>query len=375
MLAIANLYLLVFLADGALSALDELLKLAGVTSLSALRIPVAVSALLGSLLVYALLALGPRLPKRIFLPPVVFLVWAWLGALPLSAWVDLEDLGLALSLCQVAVGLGSLALVRRATGGASRLLGASAVEGPGFSPGHLLKFALASALLVPLVLSGLLAFWGALVLRDTTSGFLEVAFDGVYSRERTYVRDDKTIHLIGMVHLADREFYEDVAASIPATGTIVLAEGISDETGLVAHAPRLESLASAIGLTAQGEVSLGATRTFERADLDMADLSEEALDLFRTLGLVLGSRSYPEAMAIYARYVRSLEPDATRAVLAEIIDARNRHVLARLAPALEDHQRAILPWGAFHMPGLEAGVLAQGFEPSADRSRRAIRFW
>ena len=85
MITFVNLFLIGFALDGAISVLDDLARAgSGLTALSAARSGLALVVLLAALGNFFLLALEPRLPKRILLPLIAFLAWCALGAYPHS---------------------------------------------------------------------------------------------------------------------------------------------------------------------------------------------------------------------------------------------------------------------------------------------------
>lgn len=369
-----NLFLLVFALDAVVSVLDDSLAAGGFHALAWLRTLVAVLTVLLSLPTFALLALAPALPRRALLPPVLFALWAGIGAPPLSAAYDASVLSGWLSLAQLAIaGLAFLG-VRRWNGGEGWLLG-PALEGAAFDRAHFLRFTATTVVLAPLVVVGLMVSSGALWIRAQTDHFLSLGLGGVYAQERTYVRGDKTVHLIAMVHLGDASFYRAVMESIPGGDTLVLAEGVSDDTGLLTDFPapgELAELAASVGLTSQAELAMG---DFERADVDVSDLSEETIRFLNALGSAIRADTLREGIELYVRHTETLEPEDVEEIMHDIVEVRNQHVLDRLARLLDNHERFALPWGALHMPGLEAGVLALGFTPAATQTRPVIAFW
>src|SRR5512141_88364 len=78
----ANLFLVLFLADGVVSLLDELVSLLSpVAFLSGARGALAGSVMILAVPVYLCLGIDRRLPKRVFLPLTIFVLWC-----PLSVW-------------------------------------------------------------------------------------------------------------------------------------------------------------------------------------------------------------------------------------------------------------------------------------------------
>ena len=102
-----------------------------------------------------------------------------------------------------------------------------------FRLAYTVRFFAASLLVLPPLLSVLtLGYVGSLIVHSA-GGFISFAGDGLYVEEREYARDDKTVYLVGMVHMAERSFYEDVFAGFPSHNAVILAEGVSDDSGLL----------------------------------------------------------------------------------------------------------------------------------------------
>jgi hypothetical protein len=371
-----NAFLILFLVDALLSVLDDQLKLwAGAEMLGPLREAVALLVFLAAFPMYWLLAVTPRLPKSVFLPLTLFFAWITLGAMPLPIYAGLFDGLYWASLCQLTLAVFALLRVRALTGGAW-LLGEGSLWGPEFSLGHSLRFVAASLILGPVAVVAYLVLSAALAVNVATGGFVRVAPDGVYVQEREYRRVDRTVHLVGMIHIGDQGFYEEVFQSLPSDETVILAEGVSDEGRLLSAPISYKSLAAVLHLDAQEETPLPVdTHEVVHADIDTGDLSPETVALLNRVGGVLARETPRESLlAMLELQMDSPSVSAVRRMWEELLDLRNEHALRVLSLQLEDYPTALLAWGAAHMPGLEAGVRAAGFERVAMRERRIIEF-
>jgi hypothetical protein len=58
----------------------------------------------------------------------------------------------------------------------------------------------------------------------------------------------------------------------------------------------------------------------------------------------------------------------------DILDKRNAVVIDSMMRSLEYYDTIVIPWGAMHMPAIEAAVLELGFEPGAERERLSVDF-
>jgi hypothetical protein len=371
-----NAYLVAFLVDGVLSFLDEMLGASGVEVLSPLRHFVAVPVLLASACLYALVGLVARLPKRVVLPPVVFSVWVYVGAFPIAFYAPLRDAAVALAAAQVAVGLLALLLVHRFAARESWLFTPQSLAGAELNVRRGLGFVALNALLLPVLGGGYAVVWGLLAIRELTHGFTWINADGVYAEERQYVRGDKRVYLIAMIHFGDRAYYEDVVRSLPTGNAVVLAEGVTDDSGLLAGPPAVsDGVVPRAGLVAQGEVAIGAEHRVEAADLDVAELSDATVGFVNAIHEVVGSHDSRDALDAYTRYVDSFGRDVISGAIMELIEVRNAHLLTRISESLERYDRIVVPWGAAHMPGLETAIRADGFTLLSRKARRVVGFW
>ena len=360
--------------DALVSLLDDGLVAVGVDALATVRISIATMATLLSLPTFALLAFNPALPVRALLPPVFFLLWVVLGAPPLSALYPVSALEPWLSFAQLVIAGLSFHVLRRSNAGSGWLLGPE-TDRRAFDRAYFVRFSMATVILVPVVVVGLLLGSGALWIRAQTNGFLSMGPRGLYAQERTYVRGSKTVHLVAMAHLGDASFYRGVADAIPREDTIVLAEGVSDRHGLLTEFPdaaEFGDLAATVGLAAQAEIGVG---DVESADIDASELSAETVRFLNSMGTALRAETFREGLLLYLHYTETVDPERIEEILREIVEVRNQYVLDQLARSLDSHEHFVVPWGALHMPGLEEGVLALGFTPDETRTRVLISLW
>ena len=360
----ANVFLIGFSIDGVLSAADDLLRIAlGLELLSIPRQALAFAVLVASLPMYVLLGITPRLSWRIFLPPCLYLAWLSMGAMPLPLLLGRQGALLAASILQIGFAAVALLLARRATYGQSFLLTAESFAGPGFRGRTAIGFsALNLFVILPVSVSYILVSL-AMGLEYGTRGFMRVGLSGVYTSERTYARDDQTIHLIATMHIAESRFYEDLIASFPVERSIIAAEGVSDERDLL---PGFSygKIASRLGLAAQGPLATAKHETL-RADVDVSEFAPGTIRLLRGVAELMNADSALEALLAYGRLV-DMEPDLEmlQQLQHDLLQLRNDHLFVELTALLKEYDRLIVPWGGLHMPDLERRVLELGFEPT-----------
>lgn len=391
----ANLFLLLFVADGSLSLLDELASLLfPLVPFSGLRNLLANAAILIAIPLYLSLGIDRRLPKRLFLPLILFVFWC-----PLSVWFfpvlgTFKLYGLFMAALQV--GLGTFLVSRFNDNPAAPLtLPPTLFEGPYFDLRNTLVFAGVNIVVLPMALLTGALFVANSYATEATASFMNVSPRGLYMSERTYRRGDRTVKLAAMIHIGEKEYYDEVARLVPAGNTIVLAEGVTDEKEKLKNKFDYRKVANLLGLASQ-EKLLFKGRLIEpkelqaagkpekrepgpdilRADVDLSVFRPETMMLLDAMGKQL--RENPSAVDGLLKLNRWAEKNITPAMYAVIMDdilqRRNKVVVQYLDQALKRYQNVVIPWGALHMKGIEAEVLARGFTLQEEQKRLSIDF-
>jgi hypothetical protein len=388
LVAFLNLFLGAYLLDAGLSLLDALLHLGGHVLLTAPRDWLASVVLTASFLLLLVTLLSPRLPKRVLLPLALGTPWLNLGAPPLGGWlVDPLHRDVALSLVQLALAAPPLLWVRRRSAGTAwlfeeRLLLAGRSR-------RVLLVATAVVLGLPVLLALVGVGAGVVLVKRATGGFVGFAAHGLTLDERHYRRGDREVRLIGMSHVGRKGIYEALLAQDDGTPTLILEEGVSDMQGLLPRTGYQEPLALALGLDAQppaaemlgpgagedGEESAAATPALENADLDLSTFRPSTIEFLRLAFRLNADPADPEARRGLGALVRAHDSRELYGGLVEdVLTKRNEHLLARIDQALESHPRVVVPWGALHLAGVEAGLLARGFELASSEPRSFLPY-
>jgi hypothetical protein len=396
----ANLFLILFLADGGFSLVDELVSLlTPLEPFTPLRNFLAVFVITMAAAVYLSLGIDRRLPKRIFLPQIIFVFFV-----PLSTWLfpplaAMRVYGLFAAAAQLLLGMLPLYYLR--TGGARSLtMPPAQFAPPFFSLRNTLIFGTISLFVIPftLALSGLSA--ADSFMAGHTSGFMHLRPDGeLRMTERIYRRDAKTIRLAAMIHVGNRKYYQDLANSFTSGRTIILAEGVSDEGNVLRNSIDYEKVAGFLGLTSQREMRFGG-RFIEPEELDAPRLPPEGAE--RLTGqtdvlradvdagefrpptiLLLGAvgKHLQESPTLVKGFLalnkwgeKNITPEMYKIIMEDILHRRNMKVVSHLKKALDRYDTVVIPWGALHMKGIEAEVLKQGFKLQEERQRVSIDF-
>ena len=393
----ASLFLILFLADGGCSLLDEIVTLlAPMPPLAELRGLISSSVIVMAVPLYLGLGIDRRLPKRVFLPLILYVFWC-----PVSAWVfpflaGSRTYGLLMAVGQVLLCLLPISLFRK-NDEPFPLLPQEMFAVPFFSLRNTLIFGGANLFVVPLVLL-LCVFCAAnAFMAEYTSGFMRLAPGGLHMTERVYRRDNRTIRLVGMIHLGERQYYDDLVGSVAPGRTIVLAEGVTDDRKLLRNRLDYGKIAGVLGLTSQekmlfrgrliGEEDLegapprGAAKPgpvhILRADVDVSSFRPQTIHFLDALGkhLMEDSSGSKWLLPFDAWAGENITPEMNKTIMDDILYRRNREVIRYMRKALLRYDNIVIPWGALHMAEIEAEVLAQGFKLQQERERVSIDFW
>ncbi len=390
-----NIFLLLFLADGSVSLLDELLtSLLQITLLDNVRAVVAWVTVFAALVVYITMGIDRRLPKRVLLPLCLFVFWGAMILWPLPKIFSRMTFGLVGTGLQFALGVAALLFIRKING-RSLLMTARMFKPPVFRLRNTLFFTGANVVMVPLAL----IVFGLVSLSDyisqQTAGFVRLGFDGLYMTEKIYRHNGKQIRLAGMIHIGDKTYYEDIVASINSPRTVVLAEGISDRHRLLTYRFDHRKFADLLGVATQAEMTIegdfvdlenltageitadtSSKPHIVMADMDVSQFDSKTIELLNLMGqYVNNDATLFEDFKSYSQWVdANLTDEVTRTLKHDILTRRNGEVIRRLHQALPLYDTIVIPWGALHMVEIEAAVTAQGFNLDTLTERLSIDF-
>jgi hypothetical protein len=390
----ANLFLLLFFADGGLSLVDEILHVStGTDALSFVRQAVAVAVMLWAIPLFFLLALNRRLPKQVFLPLIVFALWGGVGFWPLSEMVAYSGFPLLAAAGQLLLLLVVFSWLRRCNGGF--LLSSKMLSGPWFSLRHTLKFCAVSLVLLPFFLIFLVLAAAGLYFEQQTAGFMRLTPPGIFMTERVYRQGDKTIRLAAMMHVGSEEYYRDLSDSVDPGRTIVLIEGVSDNDGLLQNPFDYGGVSEALGLVSQEVLEfdgrLISLDEFDqpgvdggalpvphilRADIDINRFDPQTVEFLNVVGkTLLNDNAAGSGLGAYHDWAdEHMTADLMGTVMEDILFSRNRELVRILLLTIDKYDVVVIPWGALHMPAIEAAVLDQGFRLEEQCRRLSLDF-
>lgn len=352
---------------------------------------VSIVALLSALL-FVCLGFNRNLSKRVLLPQIFLLFWILSGLWPLSTVLGHYQALMLAAAGQFLCGIVVLFYTRHHK---SLLQSKERFSSQGFHLGSFLRFWAASLLIFPVFL----LFFGFSLATSyvdrTSGGFVRLGVDGLYMTERTYSRDATKIRLASMIHIGDQRYYDELAESMVSEKTLVLAEGVSDQSGLLREKFSYGGIADFLGLSAQEEMQIdgrvidarqlarddfrgseNGQPDITRADIDLRDFSRQTIAFINTLGsCLLNNNSFVDGFKCFNQWAQeNMTPESNEIIMNDLVTKRNLVVLGHLASALNKYDTIVVPWGALHMVGIEAAVIDQGFTLLDSHERRSIDF-
>ncbi len=397
----ANLFLILFLADGGFSFVDELIPLISpLTPFTAARNLLAEAVIVMAVPIYISLGIDRRLPKRVLLPLIFFVFFSLVSSWLFPLLAGIRAYGILMAAAQIVLGMLPLYFFRK---GDERCLTIPPEMFPPqfFSLKNTLIFSAANLIVLPVALLVLFLSVANSYMSENTAGFMRLTPGGLQMTERTYRRDNRTIRLAAMIHLGDKNYYDDLVSSIGSGRIIILAEGVSDDENLLKDQIDYGRMAGFLGLTSQHEMSfqgrqieaeelelpwqpsLSAGNEMQTgqadifmADVDVSDFRPSTILLLDALGKRLQeSPSFIEGVvALNSWAEKTITPEMYEIIMDDILHQRNLGVVSHLEKALVRYDTVVIPWGALHMKEIEAEVLKRGFKLQEERERVSIDF-
>jgi hypothetical protein len=397
----ANLFLVLFLADGSFSLIDELVPLlTPLVSFTDLRILISGTAIVMAVPLYICLGIDKRLPKRLFVPLIFFVFFC-----PLSTWffpalAVIRTYGLIMATVQIMLGMLPLYYFRNGNE-RSLTMPPEMFSAPFFSIRNSLIFSAANLLVIPLALVIFALSAANAYIAEYTAGFMHLTPGGVQMTERVYKLGSRTIKLAAMIHIGDREYYDDLTGSIALGRTIILAEGVSDSNNLLRNSIDYDKMAGFLGLASQKDMHFqgniidekellsalpGHVAGYEklagdidiiRADMDVSDFREPTILLLNALGKQMReSPSFVKGVMVLNSWgEKNITPEMSDIIMDDILHRRNMVVIRYMEKAIDHYDTVVIPWGALHMKEIEAEVLKKGFKLQQEQERVSISFW
>lgn len=357
-------------------------------ALGLVRIGLGGIVLLLALAAVPLLGTTRRLAPSVFVPLAASSIWIEFGALPLPFMAAPLDVARLVVAGQVGLAVAAFVRIRDLQGGRGWLFREDWFPAARFSIGYLAVYGLASttAILAAAVVIGVSTVLTS--IEWVTNDFVRFDARGIALSERSYElpvdplahEADPTkrrrIRLVGMMHIGEGDAYRALFRDLDDAGplSIVLMEGVSDDEGLLEQELSYRALAEFLGVDEQRsieeyvspEASDGeappAGATFVQADLDLEDFDPATVEWLEEVGrLYSGEAGWAQLFAIYRDLRRN--PGKSATIAHDIIERRNRNLVAWIRASRINYREIVVPWGALHLPGIESEIVAMGFEP------------
>ena len=371
-----HLALGLFLVEAGVSLLDDTLGLAfGVHVLGLIRGLLSLLLFLTSILVYLLCGITPIIPKRFFIPIVLFTPAAQLAMIPflIFHYDRVQQITWVASLCQILFGLSILFWIQGTFRFRWPVVRQEHLGSKAFSGLNLVGFLLVNGfVLLPGVLLYLFVC-ASLAVDHFSASFLALRSDGLTIRAKTYVRGDhKTVRLIPMAHIGEADFYNQISKSFP-TNSVILLEGVTDNKNLLKHKLSYKRAARSLGLVEQPkEFTPPPQGRLRHADVDVEQFSERTIAFLNLLSLI-----YSEGLKVehLLRVLQeSEEPLFAEQLWDDLLTKRNANLLKQIEAELPGSDVIVVPWGAVHMRGIAEEIQKSGFRLADTQEYQIVHF-
>jgi hypothetical protein len=247
-----------------------------------------------------------------------------------------------------------------------------ALRGPAFSWWSSLRFACGSVALLPAVALAFAVLIGACITRFT-GGYLALHPGGFDLMERTFVKGDQRVRLVGMMHLGDQAAYGRLVRGFEGEGIAVLAEGVTDRQGLLGGHLRYKQVAARAGLDAQQDLLTYCPGLYlVHADVDLSEMHPQTVEALRHAERLFERLDLASLREWFA-WSQTVTPEFQEIFWEDVLERRNAEVLRHLDDTLAlAWPEVIIPWGAGHMPDLDAAVRARGFTVEREHRHRLV---
>ena len=225
-----------------------------------------------------------------------------------------------------------------------------------------------------------------------TSGYMRIDAQGINLTERVFEKEGHRIHLIATVHVADAGFYDSLNQRFaqPLQGRrLVLNEGVSDKTHILPKSftsgATYRKMAEKLGLTEQAAslatpvsrpdyIASWAARgvDFESADIDVGELVPRHQT---QLVALLGSMENFSAANLFTLPGGMTALDVEDLLVEGLLKRRNDKLMEHFTTRHTAYAEVFIPWGAAHMPDLNARFLSLGYRQVEEIQRPSIDFW
>lgn len=118
-------------------------------------------------------------------------------------------------------------------------------------------------------------------------------FGFIFTKEKTFIKENQRIHLIGMIHIAEQSLYDGIKeryGHYNKDSLITLAEGVSDDAHLITANFSYDDFSKIVNLSSQKDPEI--FQNLINADGDTSLISKKEIESLNNLFTILGIATY-----------------------------------------------------------------------------------
>ena len=209
-------------------------------------------------------------------------------------------------------------------------------------------------------------------LENFTKGYIARGPMGILSIEKSYEKKGVEVRLLGMAHVAEKGFYQDIKNSLQNKTALILMEGVSDDKKLLKTPPDYGSLAEKLGVDDQRKMfspeEMPDKVKIVRADLDVSAFSAGTVEILNFVGQIY-SREGIDLGKLIMMYLKLTDIEVSKTLFNDVFAKRNECLIRHLKKNMAKHRLILIPWGALHLPEIEKWVVENGFTLKKQKNR------
>ena len=190
----------------------------------------------------------------------------------------------------------------------------------------------------------------------------------LYSVQKTFKKDSDEVYLIGMIHIGGSDFYNTLSKEFKGKDSVVLAEGVTDNEGLLKSKVSYEKVSKALGIGAQEKDFKLDTKETDiiRADLDTSEFNKETIDFINNVFGNINKGNLKDLLKAEENNKLMVK------VSQDLIEKRNKKLFKTLKENLDEYNLFFIPWGAFHLEEFENMIVEDGFDQIGEKKVRKV---
>ncbi len=209
------------------------------------------------------------------------------------------------------------------------------------------------------------------MLMESSRGVIHYVDGQLLVKHFTYSKGEKNVYLLGMAHVASESFYQRTLNSIPQLKTIVLLEGVTDNTNLITTPLNYRNLAESLNLSHQHQsFTFKVIESFHTVNADI-DFSELPVDIRISLQSVARIANGSLTMS----NIKDLKHLSQKRIESDLIHFRNQHLMEVFDSKQQQYDNIVIPWGAAHISDLKRRLVMRGYKLKTEIDSSLISFF